>query len=363
MKIGILTFHREINYGACLQAYALLTHLKKTQDSVEIIDFIPNSGIDRRSWKRKVLHFIKVLLSYRERTYQKKRKKFISFWNKRFILSDEIAHGDKDLRRIISKYDLLISGSDQLFNLSLSDNSFSFYLPFDNIKKISYASSFGRENISDLEKWAVLNYLPSFSNLSFREMSGYKIVSGLIDLKQENIVVDPVFLLKDYEWEIIASKKSEKGDYILIYAMEQSDWLETTIKVVSEAHPNHKLLLVKGTHRRINVPKNCKLIRAADPEEFISLLSNSSLVITNSFHGLAFSFIFKKTVYCCAHSSKNTRLEYLLSLVGEERNIISSKTNLPLPNDGSKAIDKMQSIISKSKNYLFKCIERTNNDR
>lgn len=362
MKIGILTFHKEINYGACLQAYALLTHIKKTHNDVEIIDFTPNSDIDKRSWKRKILHLFKILLSPSERKYQQKKKKFISFWNNYFILSSKSACGDKNFQKIISDYDLIISGSDQIFNLTISDYSFSYYLPFENIRKISYASSFGRENISDIEKWAILRYLPSFSSLSFREKNGYKIVNDLINVKQENIVVDPVFLLEDYEWKKLTAKKKKENEYILIYAMEQTHWIESTIKTVSNLYPSYKLLLIKGSNCNINIPKKCKIIKSLGPGEFLSLFSNSTIIITNSFHGLAFSFIFKKKVYCCAHSNKNDRLNNLLTIVGEEKNIISNNTSIPLPIDGSKAINKMENLILKSKEYLFDNIERFKND-
>ncbi|HBF68601.1 MAG TPA: hypothetical protein DDW20_04730, partial [Firmicutes bacterium] len=129
MKIGILTFHREINYGACLQAYALLTHIKKIQNDTEIIDFVPNSEIDKRSWKRKTLHFFKTLVSFNEKKQQLKKKKFQSFYNKHLILSKEKLIGDNEARIANLQYQILISGSDQIFNLTLSDNSFTYYLP------------------------------------------------------------------------------------------------------------------------------------------------------------------------------------------------------------------------------------------
>ncbi len=363
MKIGILTFHREINYGACLQAYALLTHIKKIQNDTEIIDFVPNSEIDKRSWKRKTLHFFKTLVSFNEKKQQLKKKKFQSFYNKHLILSKEKLIGDNEARIANLQYQILISGSDQIFNLTLSDNSFTYYLPFNSITKISYGSSFGREKITDLEKWAILKYLPSFSNLSFREKNGYLIVNSLIKLKEENIVVDPVFLLSDFEWNLLIKKHIKKRkNYVFIYAMEKTKWLEKTIDLVSKKYPDYKLLLINGGNHKLNIKKKKKEIKIAGPEDFLALISEASIVVTNSFHGLAFALIFKKKIYCCAHSSKNTRLSNLLSMIGEDKKIIFENATKFEQIDGISALSKMEGYIHSSKNYLLKNLKVEKDD-
>ncbi len=358
MKIGILTFHKQINYGASLQAYALLSFIKKTYENVEIVDFVPNSEIDRRTWKRKLLHLAKTILLPKEWFYNFKKRKFTAFHKKYFVLSSENVQGDKNMHNIANKYDCLISGSDQILNLTLSGNSFSFYLPFENITKISYASSFGRTNISDLEKWAILKYLPSFSHLSFRERSGYEIVNNLIGLKEENVVVDPVFLLSENEWKNIGKiSKKKSHQYIFIYAMEKSEWLENTISEVTKQYPNHKIIVVKAFSSDLNINKKHKNISIAGPEEFLSLLLNASIIITNSFHGLAFSLIFRKTVYCCAHSTRNTRLANLLSMVKEDEKMISKESNAFIPINGSDALPNLSKTIEDSKSYLLNSLK------
>ncbi len=354
IKIGIITFHKEINYGANLQAYALLTFLNETYDfcEAEIIDYIPNSAIDTRSWKRKLLHLAKVLLITSAKNEAIKKKRFQSFQNKFYKLSSFSFRGDGEIRDFILPYDIVISGSDQVLNITLSEQSFAYYLPFKNVSKISYGSSFGRERISDLEKWAILKYLPDFDNLSFREESGFNIVNSIIPLSKKNIVVDPVFLLNEDKWKRLIHKNRMRAPYVLIYALEQSDWFESAIKFVSIKYPLYKIVYISGADCKISIPRRYIDCSACGPTDFLSLLSGASLVVTNSFHGLCFSFIFRKNVYCCSHSTKNTRLLNLVKMADQEGKMIVKNTNFYQEINGSDAITAMSEHIEFSKEYL-----------
>lgn len=364
MKIGFLTFHKEINYGANLQAYAFLKYLLENSFDAEIIDLTSNKNIDRRSWKRKLLHFIKIILIPTSFKTVLKKKKFFKFQRNYYHLSSKMFLGDVSIlsSNVNYDYDVIISGSDQLFNLPLSEFTFSYYLPFNHVYKFSYASSFGRKQITDIEKWAILNYLPSFNNLSFREVTGYESVNSLVQLKERNIVVDPVFLLEKEKW-LSLCKHSSKKDYILVYFMEDSDWLKATIDYVCKIFPTYSLLVIPGTSEGIKIKNHHKTINTAGPIEFLSLFSNAKIIITNSFHGLSFSFIFNKMVYCCAHSSKNARLENLLQLVGEENKIISKPDYSKIEYiNGEEAMTKMEKNINKSKEYIERCLKEAKND-
>lgn len=362
MKIGLLTFHREINYGANLQAYALQQFLLDNGFDCEIIDYIPNSQIDHRSWKRKLLHLAKTILISKARKLEKKKKLFVSFQNKYYILSHEKYFGDHDILNSKLKYEVIISGSDQILNLTLSNNSFAYYLPFEKKYKISYASSFGREVICDLEKWSILKYLSAFDHLSFREKSGFEIVKSLIKLNEENIVLDPVFLLEKEKWILMSKKQCEKK-YILIYAMEKSLWLERTIDNVLRKKPDHKIIFINGSSQNIEIKKKHTNKASIDPVDFVTLFANADTIITNSFHGLAFSIIFKKEVYCCSHSTRNIRLANLLSLVKNSEKIINEHTEDFEPIEGGRANLEIQKYINASQEYLIKSIRDYKDDR
>lgn len=72
MKIGIITFHRAINYGAVLQAYALKRKIDELGGSASIIDYINQK--DENGYKLiktdNIKSFIGCLLKY---SFRKKK--------------------------------------------------------------------------------------------------------------------------------------------------------------------------------------------------------------------------------------------------------------------------------------------------
>ena len=356
MSVGIFTFHRAINAGASLQAYALQTFLRNNGLDAEIVDFVPNSDISKPSFKRLFLHKMKCILSSKTRKKDKLAKRYDGFRKKYIKLSAKTYNGDSEMLRASLDYDCLISGSDQILNLTLSNNSISYYLPFKyHVNKISYASSFGRSEISSNEKEAIKKYLVDFKELSFREESGYNIVYKEIGLKQRNIVVDPVFLLSKEEWNNLLKPKKRKK-YMLAYCMEYSPWMEKTIIDVHKKNPELELLLLVGSNCNYSFPFKTKKTIGADPLQFLSLIQGAEIIITNSFHGLSFSIIFGKEVYCCSHSSRNARLTNLLSIICEKEKLIEKDTTeiYSIKLDGCP--DKLNEVIKASKNYLLQAI-------
>lgn len=354
-KIGILTFHRTYNVGANLQAYALQHYIQSNIDNCEIIDFYPNNHLLNKSWKRKLLSFVKKHFWLGSWALNARITKFNKFQKDFYVLSDDKFYGDFNFQNI-SKYRLLISGSDQILSTSLSGNSMSYYLPFDGVKKISYASSFGKDSLNDLEQWAILNFFPKYENLSFREFSGMEMVSKLIKLKEKNVVVDPVLLLDSNEWsKLIQTKKPKK--YILVYAVENTSWLLKTINQIKE---NTKLPVIILSACKMIDFKYGKTIIKFGPQEFLSYVNGAEYVITNSYHGFVFSLIFGKKAYVCSHSERNARLESLSKAIGKENCLISFETNDFNYVDGATSYANLTNIIAKSKSYLLKNIGKTN---
>ena len=244
----------------------------------------------------------------------------------------------------------MISGSDQIFNTTITNNSKAYYLFFDNCgKKISYASSFGRDEISLKEIEYIKSELPKFNALSVREKNAGELIklhTGISPLQ----VLDPVFLLNRYEWGMI--EKDVSGlpkKYIFVYAMEFSENLERTIRIVRQQFGFPVIVKVGGASaNRLPYKKiNC------DPAQFLYLLNKASIVITNSFHGMAFAFIYGKKFYAVAHSKRNARLDNLMTLAGFREKIISSNDNISESEiDGLRAYKKIIPYIESSKKYL-----------
>ena len=174
-KVGILTFHRAFNYGAALQAYALLTTIKNLGYTAEIIDYgrvgaTPRFPVDFKGVKPFLNVMYLNLLSlgnadirrYRFRAFQKDMMEF-----------SKISYSSANLKKATNRYDTFIVGSDQVWNPNLTFNDTSYLLNFaDNRRKISYAASFGLKNlpVELIETYRVS--LSKFNRISVRERAG-----------------------------------------------------------------------------------------------------------------------------------------------------------------------------------------------
>ncbi len=316
----------------------------------EIIDFYPNNQTAHKNKIRKILSCIKSILFYRKSIID---RKFTKFQNQYYNMSAKTYYGDSDILSCPPQYDLLLSGSDQILNTTLSDTSRSYYLCFDNrTKKISYASSFGRTELSDDEYSLIDIELRKFKYISVREESAKKIVEERIGTNVE-LVLDPVFLLSANEWKQVGNKITAHKQYILVYAMEVTSWLLEIVNKVKAKYEIPILVIYGCSDNRII---DGITISDCGPQEFISYIQQAQLIITNSFHGIAFSIIFNKKFICVAHSSRNARLENIVRLIDENKKIVCcSQTNSSIADniiDGTIVFNRLASYIEKSKRYL-----------
>lgn len=356
MKIGILTFHRANNLGAVLQASALQNYIENNIAPCEVIDFVPNNAVKYSRFLRRFLHKVKIYLTMKRDII--KREKSFELYRKQYIkISPKTYYGDKAMRKKGEIYDILISGSDQILNMTLSGVSTSYYLNFSDCeKKISYASSFGRVNISEEEKSLVKSELKKFIHISVREESAQGIIKSLINI-EPTLVVDPVFLLSKAEWSNRCNLDIKiPNKYIFVYSMEKSELLE---KIVIDLSNYEKLpvIVVRGGGEPgcIRGFENS----SCGPTEFLRLIRDAEYVVTNSFHGTAFSIIFEKNFICVPHSKRNTRLESLLRLCDCVDKMASNALNYSESIVKSKyIINRIYPLISSSKNYLDKALKQ-----
>ncbi len=308
-KIGIITFHRADNYGALLQVYALQTYIENNFEvSPEIIDYrsknienkykiIDLSSI--RNLKQFIYRFINNFY------FAQKHSLMNVFRKNKLILSKSITQ--KNLYKIEKDYEKIIVGSDQVWNPKISRDK-SYFLDFVKpYKKASFSASFGVTDFIFNEETQKL--IQEFNEISVREFKGKEIL--LENNYKNNIEVnlDPVFLLDKSEWMSI-SNSANHSKYILVYQIKK----ETNLKsILSKLTKESDLKVIYISHSFINAIKY-KQSRNVKVEELINLITNASYVVTNSFHGFAFSIIFKKKVYIEISKSSvaNSRIEQLI---------------------------------------------------
>lgn len=355
MTIGILTFHNVSNIGANLQAAALVQYVNREFGEAEIINYCPNHLTVYNSPSHRFLRHLRLLLTYpsNKQNLQKSRR-IAAFQRENYRLSKQYYRGDADILAHPPQYDILISGSDQILNTTLSDCSTAYYLAFcQTAKKISYASSFGRTDISADEDRLIREELPKFSALSVREASAAEILTERIGCIPQ-LVLDPVFLLEPQEWqEKCSASSAQPHDYVFVYSMESSPVL---VQLVQRVHAETGLpvVVVRGGGSADMIPGQED--PACGPKEFLRYIQDAALVVTNSFHGSALSVLFGKPFLCAAHSTRNTRLENLLTLAGQEASIVRSpEDSRPIHDitiDGQKAYIRLQPWIASSKAFL-----------
>ncbi len=336
MKLGIITFHGSHNHGSMLQAYATQHVIEKLGIESEIINFRMNSQKEYYSlYPRKfgAMRFCRSLCMFPLHEARKKKyAKFEKFLKNRFVLSGNELQNYDDLKSISDKYDLYLSGSDQIWSNLIpefknpeADYTGVYFLDFVNKqkRKISYASSVGEISYENLLKKKEL--LEGYSFISTREKRGSEMIESITH-KKAKIVVDPTFLLKKQEWQsIMQHERIIKEKYVFLYTLRGirpgikwgqhlkkfASRFGLKIVCVSPFFP----ILVHGVTNLVNV----------GPEDFLNLIANAEVVFTDSFHGTAFSINFNKPFFSFnKNGSKDERKLGILRLTSLENRCIRS---------------------------------------
>ena len=171
MKVGILTYHRATNYGTALQAAASLHALIEAGADAEFIDYRPEY-IERtaRLMSLSDIHSLKNLLTFgaelvfRRRTLKQKIKEFGEFIEG--LPASKPIYDKEGLAEAAKGYDMVVSGSDQIWNPIISEGDMSYFLPFEHKKKAAFSSSFGAESFSPGLTEEIAGYLEDFETLT-----------------------------------------------------------------------------------------------------------------------------------------------------------------------------------------------------
>ena len=284
MKIGILTFHDAMNYGAVLQAYALQKKLSALGAKPEIINYVASgmefeSKLIKPNDKKDIKLAAKILFRWI------KRKEFSDFIKKNIPVSIKVDY--KGLHKLGGLYEAVIVGSDQVWNDSCIKGDNSFVLSFvPHCKRYSYAVSTGgsRENTDRfIERYS--RDIAGFQTISVRENNTYNIFKE----KYNNVRldVDPVLLLDGGEWMQVTSNRLYTKQYAFLYVVGGVN----NIKRFAADYARKKGLVLIDNKTSVEFMKHCS------PSDFLSWIAHADTVITNSFHGTAFSVVFRKNFF------------------------------------------------------------------
>ncbi|WP_297310781.1 polysaccharide pyruvyl transferase family protein [uncultured Oscillibacter sp.] len=328
MKAGLLTFYHLHHYGAILQAAATQRALETLGWECETIDYFVNQ--DTRIFRPAASPSLAASDAYNALHYPAVRRRWQRFedFSRSFLrLTDRRYESREELRRAELPYDLLVSGSDQIWNPTIfPDRRFDpvFFGAFSPLRKIAYAPSFGVARLPEGMEEELKGYLEGFSHLSVREVSGREIVREASG-REAAVVLDPTLLLTAAEWSALAADPAlREKEYILCYGISRSGALEPYIRRLAE-ETELPVVQLCGTRRKLH-PK-ARMISDAGPAEFLGLFQRAAYVCTNSFHGTVFSVLFQRPFFTAVapaelQEPERSRTFSLLSRLGLTERVV-----------------------------------------
>ncbi|MCM1309663.1 MAG: polysaccharide pyruvyl transferase family protein [Bacteroides sp.] len=357
-NIGIITYSRAYNYGSSLQSYALNKYLRTQGFNVRTIDysneaqvrmyeiFEPWSGI--MSVARNVHSFLNF------RKLKSHISNFESFLKSHVPMTHPMCKPEA-LTALNPDFDYFICGSDQIWNVECDDFDNSYMLAFVNDKNkcIAYAPSLGKGSLNPKTSDAIRKYATEFRSLSSREADSAPIIAAATN-SEVTTVCDPVFLLSANEWADIASSIKLPKEYILGYFIGDVAGMRDFAAKLGKSTKLPVIVICKNLR---DLKYRFKNRYDSGPAEFVSLIKNASGIVTNSFHAISFSLIFKKQFWGFIPQSADSRISGLLNMMTLNDRLLTSQSASGIDHLGGidySTVDfsKLNSLIANSKLYL-----------
>ena len=362
-NIVIVTFNKANNYGAKLQEYALLKKSSEFGNSM-VLNYNDKNiaknykyiGLGYGSILTRIKMIIKYIIFF---NINKKRYDAFKKFEKNFItLTKYKCSNINNINRCIVNTDILIAGSDQIWNPQITNGLNDIYtLNFkkNNIKRISYAASIGNNTINDNLKNEYKQKISKINLISVREESGKISLNKVLPNKKIDVVLDPTLLLTKKEWEkIIKNQEVTNKKYIVAYMVAMDN---DYIKIANELS---KLTGLKVIHfeRRGKYKNVLKTAYTSGPQDFVSLIKNAEYVVTTSFHATVFSIIFNKKFWVVPHKTTGSRVTDLLTKLGISNRAVNTLEEFN-KKDYNEEIDydKVNKILEKEREKSIKWLK------
>jgi len=311
-KVGVLTFHRCINYGSYWQARCLVDGLRALGYDAELLEHV-SQRVNRAEWRCA----LQPLLPQRTPPgdyplYSRKTRRFFEAFED---LPTSHPFPLEDPGRLDTDYDVVVVGSDEVWNLShpwYGGYPLFYGEGLHARRLVSYAASFGSQAQGLEPYWA--ERLGNFSQISIRDRNSQQIVAEATHRMPE-LVLDPCLLFPP---EVSADGLGEP--YLAIYGHSFPEWFieavrsfawERGIETISIGYRNN------WTDRQW---------LTAGPLEFASFMAGAKAVATNFFHGCVFALLNNKPFACAPSDYRYNKVRDLTAIVGAAAHLTSPKT-------------------------------------
>ncbi len=353
-NIAIFTFVGWFNNGNRLQNYAL-QHVLEQRFNANVKTILYNYYFINSEKKTNFFHKL-VDNKYYYESYKnyKRYKKFKKF--DRLVHYDDTLYTQNNISELNRKYDFFVCGSDQIWNAGGTLKSFLFS-GIDDRKKLSYAASVGRAEISKEEERTFKRHLDSFEYISVREVQSKDVLQPLTKTPVE-AHIDPTFLVEPETWKTLENKPKGLGkkDYIFV----------CTLGETSKEYSNFINSITKENNLKIvSITDKSSRFYTSSPDEFLYLIDHAKLVLTDSFHAIVFSIIFNRPFIHMErigreYGDMSVRLKNLEELFNTKFETIS---NFDKENLFEFKIKNSEEIILKERERAFKYLEKALGER
>ena len=343
-KIGLILAYRGVNYGMLLQAFATQQFIEKQGYDTEILEYTRTGykhirmtpwlavyAVDEliRRAKKKKKQQTEVLDEIHQRNIAERKKVSNRFVEDK-LTNRKVIRGIDELEAAGKTYDGVLIGSDQIWPPDAAFGNFTTlrFVP-DDINKISYATSVGVSSYPYYCRSSAAQFWKPMNHLSVREEQGKQIIQDICDVPVE-VVVDPTYLFTGEQWkELIPEKRVVDGEYILCYFLGATrEHKQLAAKFAEKQGIRLVSILSTESVSDMDVSYADEIITGRGPDEFINLIRNAKYVLTDSFHGIAFSVINNKQFYAFyrtkvgSKNSRNSRIDNILNMWGLQDRLI-----------------------------------------
>ncbi len=341
IDVGILGWWIETprsNYGSTLTNYALYNYIQSLGLSVAMIS-PPN--FDRR---------------------------YAGEFNKKYAYRMTAKYAPQDIKEINKYIDTFVVASDVLWYYdAFIKTGYFFMLDFveDDKRKISYATSFGNTQrfFPDDEILKVHMLLSRFDHISVREYEAVDICKNRLAVQAVQ-VLDPVFICDPINYDLLAenAERQTQGEFLFAYILDPSIEKAEALNKISK---KLRLKLVCVTDKQFNpdikenILRRYGLLEKASIEELVYHIKNAKFVITDSYHGMCFSLIFRKSFITLINRARGaSRFDTLAEDFGIKERMIESLDEvvnqeiLLQPMDYTEISKRINQEVERSRQWL-----------
>ena len=343
--VAVMTLHNSPNYGSCLQTYATQVVLSGIGVAPRIIDYYREDAIPENETDRALNgQLVKKMPIFRlpgvkalaripvSRIVARRAAPLNEFRRSCLALTDRKYYSYEDLEADPPQADIYCTGSDQVWN-SVWNKGFNkaFYLEFAPVgaKRIAYAASIGKSSLEEWEKAPMREALLKYSHILVREEEAVELLDS-VGIQGAVPVIDPTLMLTREDWEQIASNKRIPAQpYILIYQLNKNPEFDQYAQKLSKKLGLPLYRIAYGVHERRRGEHTIVCPRV---EEFLGLFLSAEYVLTDSFHGTAFSVNLGRKFVSISPGRFSGRIMNLLSMTGATNHYLDDYRNLSIVN-------------------------------